>query len=163
MQKEQRGDEFIPGSNADPSDKNQKKRTWHILQRVIDEQINLLILSCCFLSSCVKFSFSLALILQNYFLLNQRIMSLVTRTWDATWQTDRRGHEIFLQPAHSLNNQSPQEVSVCKLCRNLICVTINISNLHQDTSLTTYAAWLQRCLGHTSWSPSGFLEIRMFK
>lgn len=27
MQKEQRGDDFIPGSNADPSDKNQKKRT----------------------------------------------------------------------------------------------------------------------------------------
>lgn len=55
MQKEQRGDDFIPGSNADPSDKNQKKRTWRIIQRVIDEQINLLILSCCFLSSCVFF------------------------------------------------------------------------------------------------------------
>lgn len=46
-QKEERNDDFIPGSYADPPDTNQKTRTWHRVWRVIDDEwINPLIIWC---------------------------------------------------------------------------------------------------------------------
>lgn len=137
-QKEPKDDGFIPGSSADPSDTNQNKRTWHILQTVIDEQITVLILSWHFLSSCVQFSFSLALILQNYLYSIEKFSQSQCHEMphaDRPWGTLKH----FLLSVHSLNGQSAQE-SPCMIPAETWYTSINISNLHKDTSPTTKAA-----------------------
>lgn len=106
--------------------------------------------------------------LAKLFLFNWKIISSVTVTWDATSSHTMRHIEIFLAvkkwtgllglwmvKVHRSQHAWALQNSDIPLSNFQMCRRIPHWQHKQPNS--------QKCLGHTSWSPEGFLEIKAFK